>query len=396
MAILARMSAIRSRGVDKHWTGLACWLVLATCCLSARLAQGADELQLGIPPMPDLPSLSLWQTVVTWEASAGYKDNVALSGVRPSGSPLVRNLAELLVWRLPGEGWEFQTFLTGEDVRYLSSTVVDKEQTTLGVVQVNRVWSDEWTTGLTGQYLYQNRVLDLTTSLATPTVLLVQGHTYTGRGSVRRKFGQGWTWGVEPAITRQDFGGPLDDYWETGFKFSLGRESGRKSETSLNYELTHRNHDRREQATVTGVAIPGSELHLLQHRVQLQWKCSWDELRHWRTSAKLAHELSQDNGSGYFDSRRWQAGVEGRFANAVWDLRLTSRIAHTVFPHQPAIFGQPQPAERTDFGINLRAERVLTKSLRWFAEWDFERSLANRPATGYGVNLTQSGLILEF
>jgi hypothetical protein len=44
----------------------------------------------------------------------------------------------------------------------------------------------------------------------------------------------------------------------------------------------------------------------------------------------------------------------------------------------------------------LRAERVLTKSLRWFAEWDFERSLANRPATGYGVNLTQSGLILEF
>ena len=390
------MSALRSHGVDKHWPGLACWLVLATCCLPARLALGADELGLGVPPLPDLPNFSRWQTVLTWEASAGYKDNVALSGVRPSGSPLVRNLAELLVWRLPGEGWEFQTFLTGEEVCYLASPVVDQEQTILGMMQVNRIWSEEWTTGLTGQYLYQNRVLDLTTSLATPTVLLVQGHAYTGRGSVRRKFGQGWAWGVEPAITRQDFGGPLDDYWEAGFKAFLHRESGRKAETGLHYELTHRSHDRRAQATATGVAIPGTELHLLQHRLQLQWKRSWDELQHWRTSARLAHELSQDNGSGFFDSRRWQASGEGLFANGVWELRLTSRIAHTVFPRQPASPGEPQPAERTDLGLNVRAERGLTKSLRWFAEWDYEHSLANRTGTGYQVNQTQTGLILEF
>ena len=88
--------------------------------------------------------------------------------------------------------------------------------------------------------------------------------------------------------------------------------------------------------------------------------------------------------------------MEARFANSKWEIRLTTRISGTVFPHQPAIPTEPHPARRTDVTLNLRLERPITKSLRWFADWDLERSVSNRPATGYAVNLTQSGLTLEF
>lgn len=394
--ILGGMGILKRGGVHGQQAVLALLLLGVPGALAQPATPTASDLDLGLPLLPDVPMLRPWQTVFTWEPSAGYKDNVALSAVRPSGSAMVRNLAEVIFWRVPANGWEMHAYLSGEDIRYLSSPVVDKEQTALGVLQVNRTLSAEWSAGLTGQYLYQNRVLDLTTSLATPTVLTVEGHGYSARGAFRRKLGDEWTWGLEPTVTRQDFGGPLDDYWEGGAKLSLSRAYGWKSEATVSHELNQRLHDRREQASLAGFSVPGSELGFRQHRVQLQWKHHWDEPRRWRTTAKISHEWSHDNGSGYFDSRRWQAGAEARFANSQWEIRLTSRVSGTVFPHQPVSPTEPRAARRTDVTLNLRVEKPITQSLRWFADWDLERSMSNRPATGYAVNLTQSGLMLEF
>lgn len=346
--------------------------------------------------MPDLPTLSPWGTVFTLQSSAGYKDNVSLSAVRPNGSPFVRNQAEALAWRLPLDGLEFNAFLSGEDTRFLASNVVDKEQNALAHVQLKKTWDEHWTTSLAGEYIYQNQVVDLSTSLATPTVLAVESHTYSMHFAVRRKFAERWWWELEPTLTRQDFNSPLDDYWEGGPKFSVGREYGHRSEAALSYELNQRPYDHHEQFNRAAAAIPGSELVFTQHRAQLIWKHHWDEQRHWRTTAKLSYETSNDNGPGYYDFRKWQVSGQVRRADAPWEVRLTGRFADYNYPHQPVALGDPRAIERTELNLSLHLERALTKRLKWFLDYDWERSLANQPMTGYAVNLVHSGLNIEF
>ena len=375
---------------------------LGVLCLLGQLAAAQPALELpdasipGLPTLSDLPTLSLWDAVFTLRSSGGYKDNVALSATRPSGSALLRNQAEAIVFRLPVEGLEFNAFVSGEDTRYLASNVVDVEQNALAHAQLKKSWGELWSAGLAGQYFYQNQVVDLSTSFGTPTVLAVESHTYSARLALRRQFAGRWWWELEPTLTRQDFNSPLDDYWEGGPRLAVGREYGRKSELAVSYELNHRPYDHREQVNRAAVALPGSELAFTQHRVQLIWKHHWDEQRHWRTTAKLGYESSQDNGPGYYDFRKWQVSQQVRWAAAPWEVSFTGRFADYRYPRQPVAPGALRATERTDFQLNLQIERVLTKRVKWFLDYDFERSLANQPATGYAVNAVHSGFSLEF
>lgn len=394
--MLTRMGKTRL-GKPDGWRPALVLLPLLAQFAAAQQSPSAPDISIPeFSALPGLPTLSPWGAVFTLQSSAGYKDNVSLSAVRPSGSPLVRNQAEVIGWRLPLDGLEFNAFLSGEDTRYLSSDAVDKEQNALAFAQVKKNWGGPWSTSLAGQYIYQNQVMDLSTSLATPTVLAVESHTYSARMAVRRKFADSWWWELEPALTRQDFNSPLGDYWEGGPKFSVGREYGRRSEAAVSYELNYRPYDHREQFNRAAAAIPGSELAFTQHRAQLVWKHHWDEQRRWRTNTKLSYESSHDNGPGYYDFRKWQVSGQVRRAAAPWEVSLTGRLADYNYPHQPVAPGDPRSIRRTDLNLNVRVERVLTKRVKGFLEYDFERSLANQATTGYTVNLVHTGLNVEF
>lgn len=381
------------QGAARGWR-----FALASFLLAVPLAGAQTALPPEFSPsaVPDLPELSPWDTVFTLQSSAGWKDNVTLSALRRESSPLLRNLAELIVFRVPVDGLEFNAYIAAEDTRYLARTVVDKEQHLLAHAQLKRAWSAEWSTSLTGQYLYQNQVLDLSTSLATPTVLAVESHLYAARVGVRRKFAERWWVELEPSLARQDFNSPLDDYWEGGPKLSLGRTFGRGSELTLSYELNHRQHDRREQLDRAGVALPGSELVFTQQRAQLTWKHDWDAARQWRTTTRLGYDRSHDNGPGFFDFRAWRASQQVRWAAAPWEVSVTGRFAAFHYPYQSVGPGDPRALARTTYAFNLHAERALTKRVKWFADYDFERLLSNQAATGYLVGVAHSGFAVEF
>ncbi|MEN9574865.1 MAG: hypothetical protein RL514_2720 [Verrucomicrobiota bacterium] len=85
-----------------------------------------------------------------------------------------------------------------------------------------------------------------------------------------------------------------------------------------------------------------------------------------------------------------------RWAAAPWEVSLTGRFADYRYPRQPVAPGALRVTERTDFQLNFQVERALTKRVKWFLDYDFERSLANQPATGYVVNVVHSGLSVEF
>lgn len=375
---------------------LVLWMWTAQLAVSQPATDFPGASSLDLPGLPVLPAISLWDTVFTFQSSAGYKDNVALSAIRPSGSGFVRNQAEAMVFRLPTDGLEFNAFLSGEDTRFLASDVVDKEQGALAYAQLKHSASELWVTSLSGQYIYQDQVVDLTTSLATPTVLAVQSHTYATRFALRRNFAERWWWELEPTLSRQDFNSPLDDYWEGGSRFGIGRVYGDRSEISVSFELSHRPYDHREQLTSAGAAIAGTGLAFTQQRVQLAWKHHWGAQRQWRTATKLGYESSDDNGSGYYDFRKWQASQQLRWTAAPWAVSLAGRLAHFHYPRQQVGPGDSRAIERVDFSLNLHAERALAKRVKWFLEFDFDRSLANQPTSGYAVKLFHSGLSIEF
>lgn len=341
-------------------------------------------------------AFSPWNTSFTFQTSAGWKDNVSLSAVRRESSPLLRHLAEFMVFRLPVDSLEFNAYVSAEDTRYLARTVVDKEQHLLAHAQLKRTWNAGWSTSLTGQYLYQNQVVDLSTSLATPTVLAVESHLYAVRFGLRRDFADRWWAELEPSLGRQDFHSPLDDYWEGGPRLTVGASTGQGGELTFSYELNHRVHDRREQLDRVGAALVGSELAFTQHRAQMAWKRDWDALRRWRTITRLGHDFSQDNGPGFFDFRAWRVSQQVRWLAAPWEVSLTGRFAAFDYPHQPVGPADPRSLERTTYAFNFRAERVVTKWLKWFVDCDFERLLSNQAATGYLVKVLHSGFTVEF
>lgn len=383
-------------GLTQGWWCALVSLMAAGSPVAAQPDLPPEFSVQAVPAGPELPAFSPWDTVFTFQSSAGWKDNVSLSALRRESSPLLRQLAEVIVFRVPVDGLEFNAYVSAEDTRYLARTVVDKEQHLLAHAQLKRAWNADWSTSLTGQYLYQNQVVDLSTSLATPTVLAVESHLYAARLGVRRRFAERWWAEVEPSLARQDFNSPLDDYWEGGPKLTVGTVPGRGAELTFSYELNHRVHDRREQLDRTGAALPGSELVFTQHRAQVAWKQDWDAARQWRTTTRLGHDYSQDNGPGYFDFRAWRVSQQVRWMAAPWELSVTGRFATFDYPFQPVGPADPRSLERTSYAFNFRAERAVTKRVKWFVDYDLERLLSNQAATGYLVNLFHSGFIVEF
>jgi len=359
-------------------------------------AQETALVQPGLPPGLDFPEFSRWEKVFTLQSGLGFKDNTALAPANPSGSGFFRNYAEFTLWRLPVDDWEFMTIASWDDLRYWNSPVTDKELMGFALAQGKRKLSGGWLVSATAQYIYQNQVMDVSADLATPAVLDVQGNTYTARIGLRRDFSSRIWFELEPGLTRQDFAGPLDDYWEGGTKLVLGRTYGKKSELAFTYEFNQRAYDSREQADNAGFTVPGSSLKFLQHKTQLVWRHDWDEHRRWRTTARAGYDISSDNGSSYFDYRKLYVSGQIRYRDDRWEVRVTGRISDFIYPHQTVGAIDLRQRHRTDVTANLRVERTLNKYLKIYAEYEFEQSLANQIATAYTVNQVHSGVIVEY
>ncbi|MBI5772451.1 MAG: hypothetical protein HZA89_01760 [Verrucomicrobia bacterium] len=371
-------------------------LAVALGFLPAAAGQETAPALPGLPPGLDFPEFSRWEKILTLQSGLGFKDNTALAPVNPSGSGFFRNYAEFTLWRLPVDDWEFMSIASWDDLRYWNSPVTDKELMGFALAQGKRKFAGGWLVSATAQYIYQNQVMDVSADLATPAVLAVQGSTYTARIGLRHDLASRSWFELEPGVTRQDFAGPLDDYWEGGAKLTLGRAYAKKSELAFTYEFNQRAYDSREQADNAGFTLPGSSLEFLQHKTQLVWRHDWDARRRWRTTARAGYDISSDNGGGYFDYRKLYANGQIRYRNDKWEVRASGRISDFIYPQQTVSATDPRQRHRTDVTANLRVERTLNKHLKLYAEYEFEQSLSNQATTAYAVNQVHSGILVEY
>jgi hypothetical protein len=207
----------------------------------------------------------------------------------------------------------------------------------------------------------------------------------------------GNTW-IELAGTAQRalYREPLDDLWEGGPKLTLGLDYGHYSTVSVSYSWNLRAYDTREQLGLDQVGIPGTSLRFKQHDVEAALRHNWDNERHWRTVTRLGLQVSRDNGPGFYDYDRWYAAQQIRYVAKTWELRTQGKISSYAFPHQEATSLDQDERHKTLVGADVRGEKTVWRGLKLFASYEYEQSIANRPADEYHVNIVAGGAILEF
>ena len=336
--------------------------------------------------------LPKWINDFSLRTGAGYRDNVGLSARSPQDSAFVVSGLEMILLRLPENGTQFNFFASAEDLHFLSSSVVDRESTAFAQALMQTDCGSGWQLSLAAEYIYQHQVVDVSFTEPGLTTVLVEGHGTVVREGLRRDFANHYWASLELPAKRQFFREPLDDYWEYGPRITLGKSYGHKSELSVSYEISERDYDHEELRSVLGDPLPDTRRNSIQQEARLAWKHQWDANNRWRTTTRLSARQSEDNGSGYFDYTKLQAGEQFLFHTKNWDISAEAKVARYDYPVQTVSATDLAKRRSTELAFNFRCERRVASFLRIFAEYERERVFSNLEFEQYAVATVKGGL----
>ena len=362
---------------------------------------GFTGMVLRAQPPERFPLISLWDSVFTVRSGGGYKDNVFLSHAQPQASTFVSGGGDVMVLRVAPAGPQFNFFASADATHFLSTTPSHNEYTAFAQAQVEQNFSEALKASLAAEYFYQDQVLDVSfldaaASSTNGQTAAVRGHNFTIRPGTRWVLPQQFWLALETPGTRQYFELPLDDYWNAGFKLTVGRNHGHDSQLSLSYEPTWRFYDTETALTATGAPIPGTHRQRLQHNAQLLWRQYWDEPKHWRTLTRLGGRLAEENGGGFADYTQYAVSQQILYRAKPWELSAEGRIRRYDYRTQTVSATDLAKLRRTEWTATLRLERELTKHLKLITSYEHEETLSNDTSETYSVNTVGGSLQWEF
>ena len=107
-----------------------------------------EELNRQIAEMEKelLEEVSVWDHSTNLRLGGGYKENVTLSAFAEESSPFVSTGRDLMAIRIPlaEDGVEVTIFGSLDDRRYFDTEVVDREQTGLLNVNLEKPLAEKW------------------------------------------------------------------------------------------------------------------------------------------------------------------------------------------------------------------------------------------------------------
>jgi len=357
---------------------------------------GFTEFALRSEPPENAALAPQWDALLALNGGAGFKDNVYLSHAAPQSSAFFSGEAELMALRLAPAGPQFNLFANVDVRQFLSPDADHTEVVAFSQAQLEQQFRDWLKGSLAMQYFFQDEVLDVSVTETNREASRVVGHRLTAQPGMRFELPcQLWV-KVEPAVSRQFLASPLDDYWEAGGMLTLGRSLGRKSEISFGYGPAMLFYDDEPAWTTTGEAIPGSHRRRFQQEFRLNWRQTWDERRHWRTTLTLGAKLNDENGGGYFNYTRWLASGRLEYQAEPWRLSAGTRMAYYDYANQTVSASDTAKRQRTEVTVNVQVERRLHERLTLVTSYEYERTLSNNALETYTVNTVKSALRWEF
>jgi hypothetical protein len=223
-----------------------------------------------------------------------------------------------------------------------------------------------------------------------------RGHTLILKPLLKRELNL-WTVELEPAVSLQYFGQPLDDSRELAPKLKLTRTYGYKSSVELSVNAGRRFYETTRLLTADGTPISGTHEQLTTRGAEVQWRHWWGAGHHWRTTLRAQASRSDDNGSGYFDHDKWAAYAQLALRAGTLDRR--THYARGPVPSTPCSPMAPPPvrtAQRDEVTAELKVEYQWTKHLKSVASAERQRSAANTSFDDFSVTTVQGWLEWEF
>ena len=340
--------------------------------------------------------VSLWNYSTDVRGGFGYKDNLLLSHANAQGSAFWMSSAEVMIFRLPTQGWQFNLFADATDVRYFNSTDVNDEQVALAVAQLSKDFGSGWKSTMGLNYMFQNQVYDFSATYTDEaSVGLILGHSLTPRWALRKTIGSLWVEG-ELNGTRQWLDEPLDNYWQFGPRVSVGLKWERGTELAFSYQYGRLDYDNREQVDDLGATIPDTSLALNIHAAELAFTHVWDEQGHWRTITALGFGASLDNGSGFYDYEEYRLSQQLRYRRDKWEITARAKVGRYNYSNQTVSATDTDLRRKTALAVTLRLERTLAKHLKAYAAYNWDNSISNLEFDDYQANVVTGGLVLVF
>jgi hypothetical protein len=336
---------------------------------------GLTGLETQAQPAELLPLLPTWDTVFTARGGAGYKDNVFLSHDAPQRSAFLSGEGEVMVLHLPLDGPQFTFFGNAQVDHFLA--VSHTEYTVFAQARLEQEFTEGRNGSLSAQYFHQDQVLDLSLTETNREATEVRGHMLVLEPGARLDLAGSFWLSLDATGTRQLYAETLDDYWEVGPRFTLGRDYGPSSSASFSYAPSWRFYDSDEARAADGTPIPGTQRQRLQHDAKLTWRHHWDETKHWRSTIALGGRLNEENGGGYSDYTRWSAAAQLQYRTKAWEAAVEGRVAQYDYSTQTVSATDPDLRRRTDWTVSFRVERELTPHLRVSGSFEHERTRSN-------------------
>jgi len=339
----------------------------------------------------------LWDDQISLSSGLGYNNNVRLSAFNPQGSAFFINGLDLMVIRVPLDGWQIVGAITGDDTRFWHNVGTSREDSFLGSLRVERELPDSWQAGLEARGLYEDQVLDISTSSGAPATALVEGCGITGQPSLRKELMAGLWLKVEVPVTRWYFEAPLDDYWEFGPVATVGCDFDKSADVTLSYGASYQLHDEWVTLDEYGRPLP-QHLEIFQHKAALAWHQYWDSHRRWRSSTSLIFAYQEDNGGGWFNYYQYQAVEDLRWQTTGWEITGSAQLAYQDYPVQTIEPHNPQNLYRNLLDLSLEVERLLYKGLKCYAKLEYQRAISNEAlnAGDYDGTTVSGGVRWEF
>jgi hypothetical protein len=281
---------------------------------------------------------------------------------------------------------EAQHYFTGDDGHREYSAFLSADAT--------QNLTSSLSTTLSAYYLFQDEVVDVSTSENIREPVQAVGHSANLRPSLRIDLPRRHWVSLEAIGLRQFYESPLDDYWETGAKLALGRSYAERSSVTLSYEPTWRYYDEDVPLDHEGEPLPGSR-ERWRNDVRLSWRHFWDEALRWRTTAAVGWQLNEENG-GYFNYTRWSGLLRFEYRQSDWRIAADARLGDYSYEHQEVSLTDPELRHRTDVSFNARIERRLTTQLKAVVSYAYDRTLSNDTLETYYVNTASGAIEWEF
>lgn len=359
------------------WSTLArSWAALAIAVLFQLRAIGAENLPA-------------WDWSASLRSGGGYKDNILLSEIAKEASWFSFTEADLFVFRLPVDSWEFLGFVTAEDRRFWQSTSADKEQLLLSSLDFKRRLWQRWKAGLTLQYLYNDQVLDASVLGLAPIRIPAVLHQFNVLPSMMVELPKKRRIEFIANVRRENFEFPLDDLWEVGPKLLFGQKYGVSSEFTLSVQFLERSYD---QKLSPGSSI-GETLRVNVTEYEAALRHYWDKEKHWKSRARLGVEFDTDSGAGFYNYSKYRVSKELAFASGGFEIMVNGKLLYYDYTSQTV--GPGQGRRRTELLFGGRVKQKIFKKVSLFVEAEHEWVMASDELERYRATTIWGGLDWE-